>query len=165
MTDYERHEEAHLIILLLLALWCSILMGCASPKAIRDAETAANRSTEVYAQNMDTLARSVATAYREEAMRHVEYLYRAGLDAATGPDGTIARETVETANKDRASALAKVEVEYQRFVIALAHVRLDLEDSRALRAEIRAYLAAEGVGADTVQAVTDIALAKIGGGK
>lgn len=159
------HWAIHVVIGLAGTMAVALLSGCAAPKPIVDAEAAAAKAEAAGTRNLDVIARAAADAYRREAIAHADYKSRVALDRATEPDGKVARETVEAVAKERARIMAEIDVEHDKILRALLKSRIDLDDAAALRAEVRAYLIAEGAGPETVRTVSDLFLSAYGGMK
>jgi hypothetical protein len=119
---------------------------------------AADRSIANYARNTGEIARQTAAAYRAEALAHARYRARMSLDACTTPAGAVPRETVEAVILELRRIEAEIDVEAGKVEQAMVRARLDLEDAAAFRAEVAAYLAADGATPATIQAISDTIL-------
>lgn len=149
--DSLAHHVAHLVL-----GFCFVLVGCAAPQPILDADRAGDTAMANYAHNVQAIARAALDAWKREALAAARYKWRTAMDAASAGTGSVPRELIEEAQKELDRIAGEIDAEVGRAEAALAKAQLDLADAEAFRAEVRAWLSSGGVAPETARALADL---------
>ena len=147
------HLAAHVLLGVGIMLGLGLMAGCQAPAAVVESEARATRAEAAAFVGADALVQSVATALRRARKQHALDLFDLAWGEKVGPDGKIASEDARSLRATLDEKFSAADADYSVTMAALATVRLNITDAKAIRGSLREYMTGAGVTPEAVNAV------------